>query len=112
MIYKIYNFILLAFISSNFIGFIQADECIPGGDDNTLCLSIENIDNENGLLDIIYSSDSDIQNAIFVLSGIEVINVSSDLSINNSVGSNINLFDSTNPLPSGENQLLAQIPYC
>ena len=53
--------LLLAMSAVLSLGILSAqDECLPGGDDNNVCLSFDNIDGTAGTLDILYSSEGEI----------------------------------------------------
>ena len=52
--------------------FLSAQDCDPGGDDNNICLDINNTDGTAGSLDIFYSSAGEITFLQFTLSGISI----------------------------------------
>ena len=58
-----------------------AQDCIPGGDDNTLCLSYGVSDPDAGILDINYSSESEITSLnMFVSPELDILSIESDFS--------------------------------
>ena len=69
--------------------FLSAQDCDPGGDDNNICLDINNTDGTAGSLDIFYSSAGEINSLVFELSGISITgyeNVSADVQFNGETG--------------------------
>ena len=93
--------------------FLSAQDCDPGGEDNNICLDINNTDGTAGSLDIFYSSAGEITFLQFILSGISITgyeSASGTIAIDPGSGGIIANYG-FDALPSGDNLLLMTILY-